>query len=111
MVVNNMVTEYDIIKQCITELFGDKIFKEQGIVEIIKKYSMDIIRFDFLTEEEEKSGEWMTLQYNDPSFPHGFIYYDCHMGRLKDLLDAIWYAENFKDMYKKIGEAYGKTNQ
>ena len=83
-----MVSKYEIIKEAIIGLFGEKALEDKEIQKIVKKYAEDTICLEPLLEKE-KEDEWMTLQYNNPSLPHGFIYYDCHKARLKDLLEAV----------------------
>lgn len=89
-----MVDKKDIINEAVTGIFGEKALEDKYINELIGKYADDIISFDIIEEDG-----WTTLQHNDPSYPHGFIYYDCHMGRLKDLLDAV-------EVYLMVEKAY-----
>ncbi len=80
-----MVTKMEIIKPVIEALYGASTFNDEKIKQIIEEEAEKIIDL----EGREEDGVWRTLQHNDPSLPHGFIYYSCNMAKLQDLLYAI----------------------
>lgn len=81
-----MVTKIEILKTAIVPLFGETVLNDEVLKPIIEKEAEKIIDLEMEYIDE---GSWRTLQHNDESLPHGFIYYSCNMERLQDLLHAI----------------------
>lgn len=81
-----MVTKIEIMKTAIVPIFGEKAFNDEFLRNLIEEEAEEIIDLELEVIDE---GPWRTLQHNDESLPHGFIYYSCNMEKLQDLLHAI----------------------
>lgn len=81
-----MVTEIEILKTALIPLFGEEVMEDEILKPIIKEEAAKIVDLEMEYVDE---GPWRTLQHNDESLHHGFIYYSCNMEKLQDLLHAI----------------------